>query len=246
MSTAYQQWTLAQIRSKIRSELLDPSGKFFSDFEINFFAAQYQDEIQQDYEFVWGTCTITTINPVVQISSISPAMSRLDAVYWSDTNTSRGYRLAGRNLEDLDWAHRDWRISDTDVPREIVQYDSTQLTIWPPPSKPAILTFEYPLKLDLVNDIDTMSLPIWAQWAVKPYVCRECYLRPGPVNDLKRALRYDKQYLREKARIKLLWDNWLPERYRRLKPSGRYELDILKPIVAFDVGNGTTSVPGGF
>jgi len=51
-------------------------------------------------------------------------------------------------------------------------------------------------------------------------------------------MRYKVQYEKEKLRIKQLWDNWLPERYRKLKPAGQYEFDILMPGPAFDSGNG--------
>ena len=238
--SAYQNWTRAEAKVVIRQELLDPSGKWWSDAFLNLTIDQWQNELQQDYELVWGSATITTAINTLTLSSISPAMSRLEAVYFIGTSTGdRGYRLAGRLLQDLEVGNHEWRDAGADTPREIIQYDSTQMIVWPPLVQTGTFVFEYPRQLSFVDDTTVISLPPWSQWSVKPYVCAKAYLQPGPVNDLQKALKYKKMYDESKSRIKLLWDNWLPERYRRLKPAGGYEFDILHPPPAW-------SAPGGF
>jgi len=226
---------------------MDTTGKWWSDTELNQFITDWQNELQQDYEFVWGTATVTTALSTLTLGSLTPALGRLDAVYYIGTDGGRGYRLAGRLLQDLEVGNVEWRNALPDTPREIIQYDSTQIIIWPPLANLGTFIFEYPQQLSFNGDDSLISLPPWTQWSVKPYVASRAYLRMGPVNDTKRALRYRAQYEREKLRIKSLWDNWLPERYRKLKPASHYEWDILFPPPAMGPGpGGSISIPDVF
>jgi len=223
---------------------MDPSGKWWSDEFLDLQINQWQNSLQQEYELVWGSATITTALNTITLSSISPPMHRLDAVYFIGTSSGdRGCRLAGRLLQDLEIYNLTWRDATADTPREIIQYDSTQMIVWPPLMQSGTFVFEYPRLLSVAGDGDFLSLPPWAQWSVKPYVCAKAYLQPGPVNDIQKALRYKKLYDAEKARIHLLWDNWFPERYRRLKPMGNYEKDILKPPPAWSAPSTAGGIP---
>ena len=233
----YQQWTLAQANSLIRRELMDPNGQWWPDTFLNQEIANWQNELQMEYELTWGTSTVLTTNSgasydTIPLGTIMPQMERLEAVYWG-TGTSSGFRLAGRLLEDLDRGNPMWRSALPDTPREIIQYDSTTAIVWPCFNGTSTYIFEYPQRLSVVNGTDTLGLPIWAQWSVKPYVCARAYLRPGPTNDVQKSLRYAKLYQQEKEKIRKLWDNWLPERYRKLKPAGHYEWNIAHPPPAW-------------
>lgn len=231
----YSQWTLSTLTAVARRELIDPQKRWWSDSELAMYASEWQNELQRDYELVWGSSTIITASNTITLSSISPAMDRLDAVYFG-TGTSSGYRLSGRLIQDLEILQPEWRSDTANIPRAVVQYDSTTITIWPPLSTLGTFIFEYPQRLFLSSAPNIVQLPIWTQWSAKSYICQQAYLRPGPVNDLRKAQRYAAQYTREKQRIKLLWDNILPERFRRLKPAGHYEWDILRPPPAWDTG----------
>lgn len=241
--SAYTPWTLSTARTIIRRELMDPSAKWWSDSELNQYISDWQNELQQDYELVWGSSTVITALNTLTLGTIVPAMQRLEAIYYIGTSSGdRGYRLSGRLLQDLEVMNHEWRNANADTPREVIQYDSTQLVVWPPLPQTGTFVFEYPQTLSFTGDSSTVSLPPWTQWSMKPYVAHRAYLRPGPTNDPKRALRYKAQYLREKQRIKLLWDNWLPERFRRLKPAHHYEWDIIHPPPAW-AGSGATTSP---
>ena len=242
--SAYTNWSLAEARRQIREDLMDPSGKWWSDAFLNLQIDQWQNELQQDYELIWGSATVITASSTITLSSIVPPMSRLEAVYYIGTSSGdRGYRLAGRLLQDLEVGNMEWRNALPSTPREIIQYDSTAMIVWPPLPTTGTFVFEYPQALSFNGDASLISLPPWTQWSVKPYVCSKAYLQPGPVNDIIKALRYKKLYDLEKARIKLLWDNWLPERYRRLKPASHYEWDILKPPPAWSAPGGGGGIP---
>jgi hypothetical protein len=215
---------------------MDPTGKWWGDAELNQYLGDWEGELQRDYELVWGTCTIVTASNTILLSTMTPAMDRLDAIYYG-TGTSSGYRLAGRLLEDLEVLSPEWRSALPDTPRLVVQYDSTQMVVWPPLSTLGTFVFEYPQRLSLPTDNNLIQLPVWCQWSAKYYVAHRAFLRSGPTNDLRRAMRYKALYEKSKLRIKLLWDNMLPERFRRLKPAGHYEWDILCPPPAFDTGS---------
>lgn len=131
-------YTLNQLRSVIRRELLDDRGKWWSNNELDSYINDWQNILQSQYEFVWGTATLTFTDTTTtfSISSIAPNAMRLDAVYysgsrgsgphWDDptpvwdsgtpfwdvsgtlTNVSTG-RLSPRSPADLDTFQRNWR-----------------------------------------------------------------------------------------------------------------------------------------
>ena len=79
MSTnAYQNWDRGHAKVVIRRELMDPTARWWADSELEFWIDQWQNELQQDYELVWGTATITTALNTITLGTIVPPMSRLD------------------------------------------------------------------------------------------------------------------------------------------------------------------------
>ena len=208
--------------------------------------------------------TRTTTNPpqlVISTSTFTPAMLRNEAVYYNS------FRLAGRLLQDLEVGNPVWRgdlglgtssPSDTnpyvyDTPRAAVMYpDSQSILIWPCPPPPNtipagsgtnsnIFVFEYPVLLSFATDTSVSGLPVWTQYSARPYVCWKLFQRPGPLNDTRKAQRYKAQYERAKLRVRRMWDNFLPERYRKLQPGQHYEWEILTPPPAFDCGTNTAT-----
>jgi hypothetical protein len=241
----YTQWPLSSAISYVQRELMDPNGRWWTPGELTQYINDWQNELQQDYEFVWGSATVTltgTATFTFTGSALSPPMGRLEAVYWIGTDPSFGFRLSGRLIEDLEVGNPVWRSVPMDTPRSVVQYDSTQFTVYPEPNVVSTYIFEYPQLLDgsLISGTSTISLPAWTQWSMKPYVAMRAYKRPGPANDPKRSMRYAAKWTKAKAQVKLLWDNYLPERYRRLKPRGHYEKDIIHPPPAWATGTSTT------
>lgn len=209
--------------------------------------------------------TLTTTTPpqlVISTATFTPGMLRNEAVYYN------GFRLAGRLLQDLEVGDPLWRgdlgngtgaPTDSnpyvyDTPRAAVMYpDSQNILIWPCPPPPNtipfgsgtnsnIFVFEYPALLTFATDSSTSGLPVWTQYCARPYVCSKLFQRPGPINDAKKAQRYWAQYQRAKLRVRRLWDNYLPERFRRMVPIGQhYEWEILTPPPAWDVGTNTAT-----
>lgn len=225
---AYSQKTFGQLKTNIRQELMDPTARWWSEGELNYYLDLWQNDLQQEMELVWAQSQLVTSTATITLANIAPPMARLDAVYYNN------YRLSGRLLQDLEVLDNEWRSADPDMPRCVVQYDSTQMVLWPPLSTSGTLTFEYPKQLSIPGDSSFCELPVWAQFTAKPYVCARAYLRPGPTNDIKKATRYQAQYDRAKIRAKKLWAGFAPERFRKLKPAGKYEYDILTPPPGFE------------
>lgn len=280
--TQYIPWQREDFKAVIRRETMDTNTRWFTDGDLNFYLDQWVQELQQEFEFVWGistltigtvsstatythtsgTTTTTTSSPPILLigtSTFTPGMLRNEAVYYN------GFRLAGRLLQDLEVGDPVWRgdlgngtasPSDTspsvyDTPRVAVMYkDSQSILIWPCPQPPGsippgtnsnIFVFEYPALCSFATDTSTSGLPVWTQWSAKAFVCSRLYQRPGPINDPKRSMRYTAQYARAKLRVRRMWDNFLPERARRLTPARQYEWNILTPPPAWDCGTNTAT-----
>lgn len=241
----YQPWTLSECRDVVRRELMDTNTRWWTNQELDFYIDSWQNQLQQEHEFVWGTSTVVTSTSTITLSSLTPEMERLDAIYFG-TGSSRGYRLAGRSVQDLDVLMFDWRNADADTPRLVVQFDSQSMTLWPPLTTTGTLVFEYPRKLSFDGDDSYVSLPVWTQWSLKPFVCSKAYLRPGPNGDLSKALKYRAKFDTSHSKIKHLWSNFMPERFRKFKPASAYEFDILRPPPAMFTGQNSTPTPDRF
>jgi len=192
-------------------------------------AGPYNFEIYNPTYKLVSTQTTTITNSIVQYApifistaSMTPLPERIEAFYW------QGYRLSGRLLEDLEVQHKEWRAALPDVPRMVVQYDSQSFFLWPTPLSNGVLECEYPILTTFSGNSSTVILPFWTQFTAKPYICALAYSRPGPTNDLKKALRYQKQFQLELKKAKTVWANYEPFRFLKLKPGGHYEYDILR------------------
>lgn len=83
----YQQWTRAELRALVRRELMDTGTRWWSDAELDMYADDWLNEMQQEFEFVWGTWTETTALSTVNLGTFNPPVHRLDAIYWMGTWT---------------------------------------------------------------------------------------------------------------------------------------------------------------
>lgn len=225
---------------------MDTNTKWSSDAELNQYLDNWLTELQEEFEFVWALQTVTTgtqtSSLIISTSTFSPGMLRCEAVYY------QGYRLSGRLLQNIEVGNPGWRgdvgagTSTQDTPRLVAMYpDSQGILVYPTPPGTNKFVFEYPCLLSFATDSSGSGLPVWTQWCAKAYVCSKVYMRPGPINDRQRAARYWAQYQRAKERVRSLWDNFLPERYRVLKPGSHYEGDILCPPPAIDCGTTTAT-----
>jgi hypothetical protein len=265
--TQYTLWSRTDFKNVIRREVMDTNTRWFQEADLNLYLDMWLQELQQEFEFKWAISTLT-VGTVTSVDGTTPpqliistntfsglggGMLRNEAVYYN------GFRLSGRLLQDLEVGDPVWRGdlgngtsgsngSVYDTPRAAVMYpDSQSILIWPCPQPPGsippgtntnVFVFEYPQLLTFGSDAGTSGLPVWTQYCARPYVCAKLFQRPGPINDSKKAQRYWAQYQRAKLRVRRLWDNFLPERYRKLQPGQHYEWEILTPPPAWDASSG--------
>lgn len=218
------QWTLSDLRVAARRVIVDPSGRFWSDTELNIYINQWQDILQQQFEFTWSTSTTVTISGTSTLSSIAPNLLRLDAVYWNE------YRLNGRSTYDMDNLQREWRVALSTTgsqPNSVVQLDRRTLSLWPPPLSTGTLILEYPAITTLTSDNSHMTIPAWTKYNCKDFVAWKCYLREGPANSPTKALRYKARFNEGLKRFRTIYANYFPSHTLRLQPAASYEWDIL-------------------
>lgn len=244
-------WTLGQLRVAVRRELLDPTGIWWTDAELNQYIDDWQIEVQHATELVWATQEIelavnesltwdeATGSWDVTTSSwnlvgnsydnsigvaIPSTVHKLDEVCWD------GVRLAERTIEDLNRLQYDWRNAEPATPTTVYLPTPDVLAFWPSPSTTGTVTLEYPLIAHFLNDLTPMFLPGWTKYSVINYCCWRAYSRVGPNQNLKRASRRKKKFERQLKFYNLLKDSYLPTFSPSLRPAGEYEARILAKL----------------
>lgn len=239
----YDQWTLAQLRGRVQTELLDPSNKWWSVSELDGYIDEWQVELQSKYEFVWNTATVSSGSATLTLSNVASDILRLDAIYFTPgtwTNSIGTYtdtsirRLSPRGLIDLDVMQRDWRAVTTLTglwPEISYQNDPFEVSFWPPPPTAGTYIFEYPVLLTTLSGTDTatMQIPAWTRYSAAPFACYKAFKRFGPNQDLPKAARRKAQFERLFKKYRRFYDNYFPERAEMLRPGRRYTGDILIP-----------------
>lgn len=235
-------WTQAQFNALARRELMDPTGTLswsWNDFELNLYIQDWQNILQDRFEFVWGTATNTVSGTAtitngtltntqygtstLQLSAIATNMQRVGNIWWN------GYRVVGRDKEEIEIMQRDWRAVEPGVPEAAYQDDINSISFWPPPTNTTTNTvvFEFPVTLSFATTSSPMQIPAWTKYSCLNYVCYRAYMRPGPQQDLNRAQRYKQKFIKQGIRIRTIWDAYLPDKAPSLRFKTRYEGDIL-------------------
>jgi hypothetical protein len=215
--------TRATLLAASRRRLLDPNGRWWTDTELNDYIGDWQTEVQDELELVWGTATITTSTATLTLTAVATDILRLDAIYWNNK------RLVGRTIEDLDDLKRNWRSVGTAVPRVTYQNDASSVSFWPPPGAAGTAVFEYPKALSFAAGTSTLSLPAWTRYTAADYVAYRAYLRAGPNQDINRALKRKARFQRKLRRLRSVQAAFFAERSPHLRPGAKYEGDILNP-----------------
>lgn len=254
-----QPWQLSDIRLAVREELLDSTGKWWSDSELNLYIIDHENELQSIFEFVWTTSTYTMFgagtggggwgqgqwgsstfaqpvsfggnaSPVLSLSNLNNIL-RLDAVYFTAGGTDTNtFRLSPRSIEDLDRLQFGWRQEAPLLNPELVfQVDSNNIQFWPPPPGAGIYIFEYPVLLTYTTDTSTMQIPSWCRYDTISYCAYRALSRFGPNQDLPRAARYKKRHDNNIKRFRRTYDAYFPEHAAALRPGLRFAGRILNP-----------------
>jgi hypothetical protein len=228
---AFDRWSLLQLRTAVRRELLDAQGRWWSDAELNSYLDAWQDTVQNELELVWGTATISSSLATHTLSTIGSNISRLDAVYWN------GIRLVPKTKRELALLAREQAGASgalpaaPSTPRVVQQEDSTTIEFWPTSATAGTVVFEYPILVDtFATDTSTMQIPAWTRYSAVPFCAYRALRRPGATNDPRRALRYKARFAKALARLRSIYAAFVPPpTATRLRPGGDYEARILSP-----------------
>jgi hypothetical protein len=253
-------WSLATHLTVVRKELADPVAKFWPDSELNHYIEDWQNDVQNQFEFVWGITTATqttsggnvlwnfstwngstfnTVGSSTSLATITLAnfvsdMLRPDAVYFVHADGTSVNRLAPRSKIDMDFIKRDWRETPAQAtPVVVYQDDVDVLNLWPDPTIDGTFILEYPRILNFASSTDTQQIPAWARYSCKDYVAWRAYSRFGATQNVGKAIRYKQKYEMKLKRFRKYYDNYLPEMAMMARPGGKWAVDILRPRRTF-------------
>jgi hypothetical protein len=210
----------------IRRELMDAGGNWWTDTELNSYLDDWQDQVQDELEFTWGTATATlgSSTATITLTDVDTDILRPGYVLFNNKE------LTPVTEQELDVIRRDWRLTSDDLPVAWYQNRLSEVVLWPTVGTAGTLTLEYPLKMSFAADTSTSDLPQYTRYSAKDYCCFRSYLRHGPAHSLDKAAVYKARY-NQNIKYYLEWRNqYLPERYGMLQPGTAYERKLVDPV----------------
>lgn len=214
-------WSRATILTACRRELSDPSARFWSDADLNNYISDWQQDLQDQFEFVWGSATTTTTATSLTLSTLTPEMLRLDAVYLNGT------RLIAKSKLEMEEFSRDWRTNTNGTQATIAfQNDDRDLIFWPLNTSTKTLIFEYPVVTTFAASTSTMQIPSWTRYSSINYVAYHALISEGPANSPDKAIRYKKRWQQDLKKFASIKAQYLADRALKLKPNQAYAKDI--------------------
>jgi hypothetical protein len=223
-------WTLTQIIDAVRVELQDPSKRWWSDSLLSAYADDWQNGLNEDFEFSWGTSTTTTTATTLDIQTVMPSLKNVGRVYCD------GFFLPSMTTDKLTAQDKDWRDTEDAFPSAFYWVDKDTLGIYPKGTETHTYVFEYPLEVAMTTGTDTMSAPAWMKYSSINYCCFRAYANLGPNHDPQKAARYKAKYSRELIRIRKIYAGFFYTRAPMLRPGGRLETKIVHPIRTYSDG----------
>lgn len=234
-------YSLLQLRAQARRELLDPTGRWWTNDELDQYTNDWQQVIQSQYEFVRSTATLTFTDTTTYflMTSIATNVMRMDEVYFcaGGTDTSTG-RLSPRTMSDLDTIQRNWRGTAAAAginPVIVYQQDANSVSFWPPPAGTGTVYFEYPVLTTLSTGSDLMTIPAWTRYTAIPYILYRSFGRFGPNQDLGKASRYRKLWDQQYQGIRKFYDAYFPDKAEMLRPGRKWAGQVLRTKPAWPV-----------
>ncbi len=216
--------TLAQLRTMCRNMLMDPNARVWDDATLNSYINDWQTDIQNELELVWGMGIAVTTDTSTSFpyTYLATDIQRMDALYWNQQ------LLTPRNTEEMFQLKPDWLTTSERSPGVVVPVDNFNFTLWPPPSASGNFLYgEYVRTLTLTNDSDTCELPTWTIFSCPYYVAANAYAKDGPVNDINKFRIYRSLYQQRLVKLKSLKSHYTPQHYWSLAPAGRLQADVL-------------------
>lgn len=227
-------WTRTKYRAAVRREILDPNSEHWTDTELNSYIANWQNRVQDELQFTWGTASSTTTVTTNTLTAIATDILRPAMVFWNNR------LLSPLTIEELSIIKRDWRnVTDGGTPTAYYEENLNVVSLWPPPSTSTVgtLSIEYPLALTFAADTSTSDLPPWTKYSCTDYCAMRSYMRYGVNMDMNRALAYKSRFREKLLRYNKWKRNYLGDRYGSFKAGGAFEYRLTSPNI------GSVNVP---
>jgi len=203
---------------------MDSGGAWWTDSELNNYLDAWQDKVNDELEFVWGTATYATSSSTCTLTDIATDILRPSLVYWEAT------LLSPLTTEELSIIKRDWRnVTTGGVPAVVYQETEGEFGLWPPPDSTGTLTLEYPVKLSFSTDTDTCNLPPWTRYSCVDYCAYRAYARNGPTADMNRALAYKAAFKERLLKYKKVKRKFFPRLYTGFVEAEDFEKRLVSP-----------------
>jgi len=219
--------TQAQIAANIRREILDPNSLFISDAELQQYVEDWQDDVQDELELVWGTATFTNTSlTTLTLTDVATDIKRLDAIYWEDR------RMLEKSKEQLELeVGRQWREAGTTT-EPVVYYleNDREIAFWPPVSTGTAeytLVFEYPKVLTFAATTSTHMLPAWTKYTATTYGAMKVFQRRGALFNSEKFRRYRALFQQQMQRLGVLKQRYFPKRsWSTIPGKTNYEVEM--------------------
>lgn len=213
-------WTLSQLRAAARRELMDTSTRWWTDAELNTYIDHWQNDLQNEFEFVRG---VYSTSGAISTHTFSSAVERPTQVFW---NGKLIFPTTQPALTQLD---RDWRDASERLPLSWWESSEGTMALWPTGTYTGTLRVFYTKQLSFATDTSTMQIPAWTRYSVRDYVAYRAHQRYGQNTDMRRALRRKSRWERQLRRFRTIYSKYLVERLSSFRVGDAFEREAGDP-----------------
>lgn len=217
-------WTRLQIRTYVREELQDTTGRWWSDPALNDLIDDWHNDLNGEFEVAWAISTSTATASVIttepSVITLPTNAIRFGRIYCDDLYLPR------INRERLVEVSKAWMYAYRNKPFVWYQDDFGYAKVWPTPYTTCVYVQEFPTKAAFTNDNTQHMLPGWMNYSAINAVCAQAYTILSPNHDPVRAARYKAKFGRQTAKFRRYIRNYFPTNYPALKPGGVAEFGL--------------------
>jgi hypothetical protein len=216
---SYSKPTLLELLTKCRTQLADPSGRWWTDEQLIGYIQDWQDELNNHFEWVHTTYTLTATGSSVTL----PSGERVVYV------RQEGVHLPITDEGVLREVDPSWREKTSEYASAYVQYTPLELVPYPSLTAKRVWEIEQVTLPTLTTLTSTITVPAWVKWSCVPYVCMRAYTIVGPNHDLQKVARYKAKMKKWEQIFASVANKMWGTRYPRLKMGGYWERRLVRP-----------------
>ena len=203
---------------------MDSNGDWWDDSELNDYIEAWQNKVNDELAFTWGTASYVTSSATCTLTDIASDILRPNLVYWNAS------LLSPLTTEELSIINREWRNTTSGgTPAIVYREVEGEIGLWPPPDGTGTLELEYPVKMSFATDTDTSELPPWTRYSCVDYCAYRAFARNGPNMDMNRALLYKKAFREDVWKYTKVKRRFFPRNYTGFVAGDAFEKRLVSP-----------------